>query len=84
MGTVTLYIEPGSPWEERYFESFNGKLRDACLNGEIFYSLREMQIVIEKWRMESPQAASPAARSPWEANPSLQPMAVIYNSSLLD
>jgi putative transposase len=52
LGTGTLYIEPGSPWENGYCESFNGKLRDECLNGEIFYSLREAQIVIEKWRVE--------------------------------
>src|SRR5271169_3219963 len=52
VGTGTLYIEPGSPWENGYCESFNGKLRDECLNGEIFYSLREAQIVIEKWRVE--------------------------------
>ena len=38
-----LYIEPGSPWENGYCESFNGKLRDECLNGEIFYSLKEAQ-----------------------------------------
>ena len=41
LGTGTLYIEPGSPWENGYCESFNGKLRDECLNGEIFYSLKE-------------------------------------------
>src|SRR6202789_1353362 len=52
VGTGALYIEPGSPWENGYCESFNGKLRDECLNGEIFYSLREAQIVIEKWRVE--------------------------------
>ena len=52
LGTGPLYIEPGSPWENGYCESFNGKLRDECLNGEIFYSLREAQIVIEKWRVE--------------------------------
>lgn len=52
LGTGTLYIEPGSPWENGYCESFNGKLRDECLNGEIFYSLREAQIVIEQWRVE--------------------------------
>jgi transposase InsO family protein len=51
LGTGTLYIEPGSPWENGYCESFNGKLRDECLNGEIFYSLREAQVVIEKWRV---------------------------------
>ena len=52
LGTGTLYIEPGSPWENGYCESFNGKLRDECLNGEIFYSLQEAQIVIEQWREE--------------------------------
>jgi putative transposase len=51
VGTGTLYIEPGSPWENGYCESFNGKLRDECLNGEIFYSLKEAQIVIEQWRV---------------------------------
>ena len=48
----TLYIEPGSPWENGYCESFNGKLRDECLNGEIFYSLKEAQVVIEQWRVQ--------------------------------
>ena len=52
VGTRTLYIERGSPWENGYCESFNGKLRDECLNGEIFYSLKEAQIVIESWRRE--------------------------------
>jgi putative transposase len=52
VGTGTLYIEPGSPWENGYCESFNGKLRDECLNGEIFYSLKEAQVVIEHWRVE--------------------------------
>ena len=52
LGTATLYIEPGSPWENGYCESFNGKLRDECLNGEIFYSLKEAQIVIEMWKKE--------------------------------
>ena len=87
VGTGTLYIEPGSPWENGYCESFNGKLRDECLNGEIFYSLKEAQIVIEKWRVEyntkRPHSAlgyrppAPAACSPWGVNPSSQPMAVI-------
>jgi transposase InsO family protein len=52
LGTGTLYIERGSPWENGYCESFNGKLRDECLNGEIFYSLQEAQVVIEQWRVE--------------------------------
>jgi transposase InsO family protein len=50
LGAKTLYIEPGSPWENGYCESFNGKLRDECLNGEIFYSLKEAMVVIEQWR----------------------------------
>jgi transposase InsO family protein len=50
VGAKTLYIEPGSPWENGYCESFNGKLRDELLNGEIFYSLREAQVLMEQWR----------------------------------
>lgn len=48
----TLFIEPGSPWENGYCESFNGKLRDELLNREIFYSLKEAQILTELWRKE--------------------------------
>jgi transposase InsO family protein len=48
----TLFIEPGSPWENGYVESFNGKLRDEFLNGEIFYTLQEAKILIERWRRE--------------------------------
>jgi len=88
VGTGTLYIEPGSPWENGYCESFNGKLRDECLNGEIFYSLREAQVVIEKWRVHyntlrphsslgyrppAPAACSPSVRP----DPISQPMAVM-------
>ena len=50
VGAKTAYIEPGSPWENGYVESFNGKLRDELLNVEIFNSLREAQILIENWR----------------------------------
>ena len=46
----TLFIEPGSPWENGYNESFNGKLRDELLNGEIFYTLKEAKVLIEEWR----------------------------------
>lgn len=46
----TLYIEPGSPWENGFIESFNGKLRDELLNGEIFYTLFEAKTLIEDWR----------------------------------
>ncbi|WAJ26691.1 IS3 family transposase [Antarcticirhabdus aurantiaca] len=50
VGARTAFIEPGSPWENGYCESFNSKLRDELLNGEIFYSLAEARIVIESWR----------------------------------
>jgi len=50
VGAKTAYIEPGSPWENGYCESFNSKLRDELLDGEIFYSLKEARIVIEAWR----------------------------------
>ena len=50
LATETIYITPGSPWENGYCESFNGKLRDELLNGEIFYTLKEAQVVIESWR----------------------------------
>ena len=88
VGTGTLYIEPASPWENGFCESFNGKLRDECLNGEIFYSLKEAQIVIEQWRQEyntrRPHSAlgyrppAPGAYSPLlPPKPVSQPQAVM-------
>jgi putative transposase len=50
VGVNTLYITPGSPWENGYNESFNGKLRDELLNTEIFTTLHEAQVLIERWR----------------------------------
>ena len=50
VGAKTAFIEPGSPWENGYCESFNGRFRDELLNGEIFYSLSEAKIIIEEWR----------------------------------
>ena len=47
-----LYIEPGSPWENGYIESFNGKLRDELLSRELFDSLSEAQVLVERWRQE--------------------------------
>jgi transposase InsO family protein len=52
LGVKTLFIEPGSPWENGYIESFNGKLRDELLNGEIFYTVKEAQVLVEMWRKE--------------------------------
>ncbi len=50
VGARTAYIEPGSPWENGYVESFNARIRDELLNGEIFYSLAEARVVVESWR----------------------------------
>jgi transposase InsO family protein len=50
VGSTTAYIELGSPWENGYCESFNAKLRDELLNGEVFYTLKEASVVIEQWR----------------------------------
>jgi transposase InsO family protein len=50
LGVKALFIAPGSPWENGYNESFNGKLRDELLNGEIFMSLHEAKVLIERWR----------------------------------
>ena len=50
VGAKTAYIEPGSPWENGYCESFNSKLRDELLKGEIFYTLNEAKVIIENWR----------------------------------
>ena len=51
-GVETLYIEPGSPWENGYIESFNSRLRDELLNGEIFLHIDELRYVAERWRMD--------------------------------
>lgn len=53
VGAKTLFIEPGSPWENGYIESFNGKLRDELLNGEIFDTVTEARVVTERWRTHS-------------------------------
>jgi transposase InsO family protein len=52
LGVATLFIEPGSPWENGYIESFNGKLRDELLNREVFTTLTEAQVLVEHWRRE--------------------------------
>jgi putative transposase len=73
-GSKTLYIERGSPWENGYCESFNSKLRDEFLNGEIFYSLKETQILCERWRVHyntvrphSSLGYRPPAPEAWQA-----------------
>ena len=89
LGVKTLYIEPASPWENGYLESFNGKLRDELLNGEMFDTLLEAQVLVERWRihynMVRPHSAlnyrppAPEAVQPWlpaSATPQLSAMAV--------
>ena len=71
----TLYIDPVSPWENGYIESFNGKLRDELLNVEIFDTLFEAQVLVERWRNHyntvRPHSSlgyrppAPEARQPW-------------------
>jgi transposase InsO family protein len=52
LGVKTLFIQPGSPWENGYIESFNGKFRDELLNGEIFDTITEARVLSEAWRKE--------------------------------
>ncbi len=61
VGSQTAYIAPGSPWENGYCESFNSKLRDELLDGEIFYSLAKALVLIEAWRHPNPMSHTAAA-----------------------
>jgi putative transposase len=82
VGVKTLFIEPGSPWENGYVESLNGKLRDELLDREIFYTLKEARILIERWRRhyntERPHSSlgyrppAPETRSPEPCSASLR------------
>ena len=58
LAVETLFIEPGSPWENGYVESFNGKVRDELLDREIFFTLTEAQVLIERWRREYKHGAA--------------------------
>ena len=83
VGAKTAYIEPGSPWKNGYCESFNSKLRDELLDGEIFYTLEEARVIIENWRRASdasarscPAFAGGRARrthDPFRVCPTIQP-----------
>jgi putative transposase len=86
VGVNTLYIEPGSPWENGYCESFNGKLRDELLNGEIFYSLKEAQVIIEQWRNHYNQIrphSSLGYRPPAPLTTSARPLLVYSHNQAL-
>ena len=69
VGVKTLYIEPGSPWENGYNESFNGKLRDELLNGEIFHSLREARSSLNAGEGTTTQSIHTAH---WDTNHQLE------------
>jgi putative transposase len=69
LGVKTLFIEPGSPWENGYIESFNGKLRDELLNREIFTTLTEAKILIEQWRREYNQIRPHSFKEYWPPAP---------------
>ena len=93
VGAKTAYIEPGSPWENGYVESFNGKLRDELLNGELFYTLAEAKIVIEQWRKyyntlrpHSSLGYRPPAPEviSWPASPDSWPVARPARTSLVE
>ena len=87
VGAKPAVIEPGSPWDNGYCESFNSKLRDELLNGEIFYSLAEARVVIEAWRVHyntarphsslgyRPPAPEAVHRAPFRAPGSAPPQA---------
>jgi len=62
LGVKTLFIEPGSPWENGYIESFNGKMRDELLNRELFSTLAEAKVLIEQWRREYNQVRPHSAK----------------------
>lgn len=82
----TLYIEPGSPWENGYCESFNAKLQDELLKREIFFSLSEAKVLVEQWRREyntirphsargyRPPAPEAVRPSPWFLNRGARPL----------
>ncbi len=84
-GVKTLFIEPGSPWENGYIESFNGKLRDELLDRELFLHIDEVRYVVDRWRMDynhyrphsslgymSPAAFAATCGFPGSASPHLQ------------
>ena len=82
VGVTTLFIEPGSPWENGYVESFHGKLRDECLNRERFDTLLEAQILIEGWGREYNQIRPHRALgyrppAPETQQPRERPMALV-------
>ena len=75
VGARTLYIEPGSPWENGYIERFNGKLRDELLDREVFYTLQEVRVLTERYRRTYTRSDRTAlwATGRWRQRPSCLP-----------
>jgi transposase InsO family protein len=73
LNVKTLFIETGSPWENGYVESFNGKLRDELLNVEIFYTLTEAKVLIEMWRRHYNQVRPHSSLGYWPPAPEAVP-----------
>jgi putative transposase len=86
VGVQTLYIEPGSPWQNGYIESFNGRLRDELLNGEVFQTVLEARVICDRWRCHynvvrphsslAYRPSAPEAIVPWPGSVALSPKAV--------
>jgi len=90
VGVKTAYIEPGSPWENGYNESFNGKFRYDLLDGEIFDTLWEARVIVERWRREyntrrphSSLGQLPPAPEAWILEPKTRPMPLLGSTNLL-
>ncbi len=94
-GAKTLFIEPGSPWENGYVESLNGKFRDELLNRELFYTLTEAKVLVERWRREynavrphsslDDRPPAPEAYLPWPLGsgvPPLRPSAMAQSAAV--
>ena len=94
VGVKTLFIEPGSPWENGYVESLNGKFRDELLNRELFYTLTEAKVLVERWRREynairphsslGDRPPAPEAYLPWPLGfgvPPLRPSAMARSTA---
>ncbi len=93
VGARTAYIAPGSPWENGYIESFNARIRDELLDGEIFYTLAEARVIVESWPLRPhgslgyrppapevfiPQSARAAALPQPASSPALAPRPVMH------
>ena len=77
LALAPLFIEPGSPWENGYVESFNRKLRDELLNGELFYTLHEAQVLVEHWRCHYNTQRPHSALGYWSPAPETRSVTLV-------